>query len=338
MRGVLDSSANRRKVGIVTSGQWSGWHSVASGLGWDIAFVVVGSGRLSDLWQKELVKSGILVVPYKDFSADLVATHAVEALLFEERIPPQSSALWQAPSLAITIGNSLPRRTGTPVGWFSKPVAWRHSDCGGVTSTAGSFHCVARDKAWIDSITMPSLPRRQLSSILSTTEGGRSIPPPEPAAWPPVVTPTTCPKGLGGIHADGLLPRSRSTQWVDMPDCLSRSGWVRRKLKLKELLTALDIPSDTQDSALVLSTEFQQDLFFRPPIGMLRLAGLMLNQAFSPKPLVPPLVKPSQDRALRPTPFEDLGRVKDERLPGGVVSARLRLPNASSAHQVLKKR
>jgi hypothetical protein len=62
-----------------------------------------------------------------------------------------------------------------------------------------------------------------------------------------------------------------------MPDCLSCTGWVRRKLKSKEFLTALDIPMDSQDSALIQSKIFQQDLLFRNPIGVLRHVGAKFN-------------------------------------------------------------
>jgi hypothetical protein len=71
-----------------------------------------------------------------------------------------------------------------------------------------------------------------------------------------------------------------------MPDCLSRTGWVRRKLNLKERLTAWDIPTDAQDSTLAKSKAFYKDLEFRNPIGVLRLLGLALNDALSPSPVI----------------------------------------------------
>lgn len=277
MRGVLAPTKARRKVGIVATGGWSGWHAVAAGLGWDIAWVAVGEGQLGELWKQELTAQNICHVPMTGLSKTLVVTSEIEMLLFEERIPLKTSPLWKSATLQAVIGNSLPRRSGAPTGWTQKPLNWRHSNCGGVTGATGVLHCLSRDASQLGSLKIPTLPRRQLSSILSTTEGGRSIPSPVPAIWPPQVTPSVCPKGLTGVHGDGLLPVSRSTSWVDMPDCLSRTGWVRRKLNSKEFLTALDVPMDSQDSTLIQSKIFQKDLLFRTPIGVLRLVGEQFN-------------------------------------------------------------
>jgi hypothetical protein len=148
-----------------------------------------------------------------------------------------------------------------------------------VTGATGLLYHVVRTSE--TPMTLPQRPRRQLSSILSTTEGGRSTGPPSLAAWPPLVTMT----GRSGFHGDGLFPPESANPWIDMPDCLSHSGWVRRKLSSKELLTAADVPVAAQNRPFYRSGELTMGMLLRFPIGVLHLVGVELDSLMgSPEP------------------------------------------------------
>jgi hypothetical protein len=91
-------------------------------------------------------------------------------------------------------------------------------------------------------VTLPCLPRRSLSSVLSTTVGGRTFKAPRKAEWPPRVeclTTTTW-------HSGGLLPSFTQGVAVAAIDVRSHTNWVRRALQLGELMTAFEIPAATQ--------------------------------------------------------------------------------------------
>jgi hypothetical protein len=278
MRGALCPTSSRRRVGIVASKGWSGWVAVAAGLGWDIAWVAVEDSQLGQAWRRDLATQAIRHLPYQEYSPTLVSESGVDVLLLDTQLPVAGAAIWQASSLQFVIGARLPRRGSVPLGWTSNPLEWTHANCGGVSGTSGVLHCAGRSAD--AKIKLPKIPRRQLSSILSTTEGGRSTPPPSPAAWPPRVTPTA----KSGFHGEGLFPMGYSSPWVDMPDCLSRTGWVRRKLTRKELLTVADVPVDSHDLCLYASGTLEMARLLHLPIGVLHLVGVELNGLLSKSP------------------------------------------------------
>jgi hypothetical protein len=96
-------------------------------------------------------------------------------LLLDDQVPSPGSDNWRAPSLQFVIRNCLPRRGTVVPGWTSSPLEWTHANCGGVTGTSGVLQCVGRSD---NKLTHPKMPRRQLSSMLSTAKGGRSMLPP----------------------------------------------------------------------------------------------------------------------------------------------------------------
>jgi hypothetical protein len=241
MRGALTSPATRLRVGIVASGGWTGWVAVAKALGWDLAWVAVGDNSLGNAWRRDLSVEGISHLSLDAFSSKLVVDSRIGILLLDDRLPTRASSIWDAPLLRCVIASVRSRRGSVGSGWVSRPLPWTHSNCGGVTGATGLLYHVVRTSESI--MTLPQRPRRQLTSILSTTEGGRSTGPPSLAAWPPLVTMT----GRSGFHGDGLFPPESADPWIDMPDCLSRSGWVRRKLSPKELLTTADVPIAAQN-------------------------------------------------------------------------------------------
>ena len=150
-------------------------------------------------------------------------------------------------------------------------MSWTHSNCGGVSSASGIRNYVGRSCTPL--LALPNRPRRQFSSILSTTKGGWATPHPAQAPWPPQVTFTS----RSGCHGDGLFPAESADPWVDPPDCLSSTGWARRKMTPEELLTAADTSVDLQDSLFHRSGIIEISLMLRSPIGMLHLLGVQLT-------------------------------------------------------------
>jgi hypothetical protein len=65
-----------------------------------------------------------------------------------------------------------------------------------------------------------------------------------------------------------------------MPDCLSRTGWVRRRLARQELLTAADVPSNFHDDLLFQSSLLGLKALLGAPVGVLRLLGVSINLCF----------------------------------------------------------
>jgi hypothetical protein len=122
-------------------------------------------------------------------------------------------------------------------------------------------------------VTLPCLPRRSLSSVLSTTVGGRTFKAPRKAEWPPRVeclTTTTW-------HSGGLLPSFNQGVAVEAIDVRSHTNWVRRALQLGELMTAFEIPSATQGTfAPEVITQVCASLPTLNTVGVLRLLLIIL--------------------------------------------------------------
>jgi hypothetical protein len=93
-------------------------------------------------------------------------------------------------------------------------------------------------------VALPCLPRRSLSSVLSTTVGGRTFKAPRKAEWPPRVeclTTTTW-------HSGGLLPSFTHGVAVATLDVRSHTNLVRWVLQPDELMTAFEISAATQST------------------------------------------------------------------------------------------
>ena len=298
LRGVLRPSPDKLRVGIVAQDGWSGWLSVADALGWHTVWVAIGDCSIGDAWRHSLGSLAVHPLSISEFSPSLVIDSNLDVLLVDGRLPHKSSDIWLSATLRLVLGTSFPRRGGTAVGWESHSASWSHSECGGVSSACGLVTCAGRSSKiqlpasqqlgstdsssrdgtanykdlqhFLLSLTRP---RRQLSSILGTTEGGRSTRPPAPALWPPQVTTTS----RAGFHDDGLFPAESSDPCLDLPDCLSPTGWACRKMTPKELLTTADIPVALQDSAFYLSGILPMSLMLQSPIGMLHLLGVHIG-------------------------------------------------------------
>ena len=275
MQGLLSPSPDKFRVGIVAQAGWSEWYAVAAGLNWETVWVAVCDGPIGQAWPQELASLSIPHLTFTDFSSGLVNDSKLDILLLDillldGRLLQKSSGILMIASLRIVLGTSFPQRIGTASRWSSHSLAWTHSDCGGVTSGSGILNYIGRS---CTPLALPNRPRWQLSSILSTTEGGRAIPPPAPGPWPPQVAFTP----RSGCHGDGLFPAGSANPWVDLPDCLSPTGWARRKMTSKELLMTANIPVDIQDSLFHRSGVLGMSFMLRSPIGMLHLLGVQLT-------------------------------------------------------------
>jgi hypothetical protein len=117
-------------------------------------------------------------------------------------------------------------------------------------------------------IYLPALPRRSLSSVLSTTVGGRDFKAHRKAECPPSVeclTATTW-------HIGGLLPSLKQGFAVATIDVRSHTNWVRRALQHNELMTAFEIPSFAQSTfPLDLCNQVCASLPTLAPVGVMRL-------------------------------------------------------------------
>jgi hypothetical protein len=117
-------------------------------------------------------------------------------------------------------------------------------------------------------VDLHCLLRRSLSSVLSSTVGGRTFKAPRKVEWPPRVeclTTTTW-------HSGGLLPSFTHGVAVAAIDVHSHTNWVRRALQPGELMTAFEIPAGTQTTfAPEVITKVCALLPSLTPVGVLRV-------------------------------------------------------------------
>jgi hypothetical protein len=117
-------------------------------------------------------------------------------------------------------------------------------------------------------VALPCLPRRSLSSVLSTTVGGRTFKAPRKAEWPPRVECLTTTTWYSG----GMLPSFTHGVAVVAIDVRSHTNWVRRALQPGELMTAFEIPAGTQATfAPEVITQVCAYLPRLTPVGALRV-------------------------------------------------------------------
>jgi hypothetical protein len=152
--------------------------------------------------------------------------------------------------------------------WHHQIIPWAHSSCGGVSAATGKCHVATHTTMAPYTFTLPCLPRRSLSSVLSTTVGGRTFKAPRKAECPPRVeclTTTTW-------HSGGMLPSFNQGVAVAAIDVRSHTNWVRRALQLGEFMTAFEIPSATQGTFVPeVITQLCASLPTLTPVGVLRL-------------------------------------------------------------------
>jgi hypothetical protein len=221
-------------VGIVTRQRWSPWESIAVSRGWTVVWVAEDSPT-------ELTSSR---VSFDSLSLHFVIRSQVSIILTDGRLPGPSSFWWHPTSpLLLAIGIRMPKKRSYSTScWHHQIIPWDHSPCGGVSAATGKCHIATHMTMAPHTVTLPCLPRCSLSSVLSTTVGGRTFKAPRKAECPPHVECLTTTTG----HSGGLLPSFNQGVTVAAIDVRSHTNWVRRALQLGELMIAFEIPSATQ--------------------------------------------------------------------------------------------
>jgi hypothetical protein len=152
--------------------------------------------------------------------------------------------------------------------WHHQIIPWVHSSCGGVSAATGKCHVATHMTMEPHTVTLPCLPRCSLTSVLSTTVGGRAFKAPRKAECPPRVeclTTTTW-------HSGGLLPSFTHRVAVAAINVRSHTNWIRQALQPGELMTAFEIYAATQATfAPEVITQVCTSLPTLTPVGVLRL-------------------------------------------------------------------
>jgi hypothetical protein len=64
---------------------WSGWAAAAARLGWEIAWVAVGDGKLGQDWRQHLTSQDVRNLFYNNFTLAMVQETGVKVLLLHDR-------------------------------------------------------------------------------------------------------------------------------------------------------------------------------------------------------------------------------------------------------------
>jgi hypothetical protein len=98
----------------------------------------------------------------------------VSIILTDGRLPGPSSFWWASTSpLLLVVGIRLPKkRPDSTPSWHHQRIPWAHASCGGVSAATGTCHVTTHVTRCPKNISLPALPRRDLSSFLSTRIGG----------------------------------------------------------------------------------------------------------------------------------------------------------------------
>jgi hypothetical protein len=248
------------RVGIVARQRWSPWESIAVSRGWTVVWVAEDSPT-------QLTSSRVL---FDSLSLHFFIRSKVSIILTDVRLPGPDSFWWHPTNpLLLAIGIRMPKKLSYSTScWHHQIIPWSHSSCGGVSAATGKCHVGTHMTMEPHTVTLPCLPRRSLSSVLSTTVGGRTFKARRKAEWPPRVeclTTTTW-------HSGGPLPSFTQGVTVTAIDVHSHTNWVRRALQPGELITAFEISAATQATFTPeVITQVCASLPTLTPVGILRL-------------------------------------------------------------------
>jgi hypothetical protein len=165
-------------VGIVARQSWSPWESITIYRGWTVVWVVDDSPT-------ELTSSR---VSFDSLSLHFVIRSQVSIILTSGRLPGPSSFWWYPTSpLLLAIGIRMPKKRSYYTScWYHQIIPWAHSSCGGVSEATEKCHVATHMNMAPHTVTLHCLPRRSLSSVLSTKVGGQTFKAPRKAEWPPL--------------------------------------------------------------------------------------------------------------------------------------------------------
>jgi hypothetical protein len=209
-------------------------------------------------------------VSFDSLSLKFLIRSQVSLILTDGRLTGLTSFWWHSTSpLLLAVGIRMPKKRSYSTSiWHHQLIPWAHSSCGGVSAATGKCHVETHMTMKPHKVALPCLPRRSISSVLSTTVGGRTFKAPRKAEWPPRVecfTTTTC-------HSGGLLPSFTHGVAVETIDVRSHTNWVRRALQPGELMTAFEIPAGSQATfAPEVVTTVCASLPILTPVGVLRV-------------------------------------------------------------------
>jgi hypothetical protein len=201
-------------VGIVARQGWSPWESLAVSRGWTVAWLAEDSPT-------QLTSSR---VSFDSLSLQLFIRSQVSLILTNGRLPGLTSFWWYSTSpVLLAVGIRMPKKRSYSTScWHHQLIPWAHSSCGGVSAATGKCHVATHMTMEPHTVDLPCLPRRSLSSVLSTTVGGRTFKAPRKAEWPPRVeclTTTTW-------HSGCMLPSFTHGVAVAAIDVGSHTNWV----------------------------------------------------------------------------------------------------------------
>jgi hypothetical protein len=126
-------------------------------------------------------------VSFDSLSLQFFIRSQVSIILTDDRLPDPTSFWWHSTSpLLLAIGIRMPKKRPYPTSsWHHQIIPWVRSSCGGVAAATGKCNVATHMTMEPHTVTLPFLHRRSLSSVFSTTVGGRTFKAPRKTKWPP---------------------------------------------------------------------------------------------------------------------------------------------------------
>jgi hypothetical protein len=157
----------------------------------------------------------------------------VDVVLFQDFRPSGQHAVWCRDSVEAIVwcNRGLRGKEKLPRGWSLTTKRLEHSRAGGVTNVTATVYIALRlGKPRVRWKQIPDCFENTLRQIIDPTKGGYMCD--EPREGEPTMD-----------TAKGLLNwQTRLTATIILPTVYSRERWARRRLSLKELGHASDIP------------------------------------------------------------------------------------------------
>jgi hypothetical protein len=206
--------------------------------GWKLELIIVKD----NVWDREIRSwfPKARVVEYGEATLGNIASAGAE-VWFCDIDPPNKLNLWVSQSHYI-ITTRRARNGVSP--WKYQLLNLVHSECGGVTTGAWTMY-VYNTPDVPPTQTPPRVSGRDLSTILNTKIEGMPCKAP---SFKPHLVREAIEVRPNTYHGEGLLPWGCFQAKVIAPCVFSKTGWVRRKLSGSEVLKALDVPDELEDT------------------------------------------------------------------------------------------
>jgi hypothetical protein len=171
----------------------------------------------------------------------------VDAVLFEEGAAPGKEAqVWNQEGIRVIVWMSQNHRQA-PIkrGWKTRSERMSHLAIGGVTSAEVTFRIAMRMTRAVPN------PDWELGSVVGI-EGGtlRRI-------LGSITPGKECVENVGGLvlSSSGILDLKNRERLYSVPSVFSKTGFVKRQLTPKEILSALDVPASITKGASIVELE-----------------------------------------------------------------------------------